>query len=79
MIKIVGNPDKNRFTPEAYRIWNEISFDIKEKILNNVFCGSCGGTTTIIDYIGKTSHNDLVLKGKCKKCGHEVARLIENE
>lgn len=79
MIKITDNTDKNRFTPEAYRIWNEINFDIKEKILKNVFCGSCERTTTIIDYIGKTSHNDLVLKGKCKKCGHEVARLIENE
>jgi hypothetical protein len=52
---------------------------LKEKLLNNVYCGSCEDITTIIDYVGKTSRNDLVLKGKCKKCGHKVARLIENE
>ena len=79
MIKVADDPDKSKFTHEAYRIWNELSCDIKEKLLNNVFCGSCEDTTTIIDYVGKTSRNDLVLNGKCKKCGHEVARLIENE
>ncbi len=43
----------------------------------NVFCSTCG-VTTIADY---TMHDDklgILLKGKCNKCGKNVARLVED-
>lgn len=45
---------------------------------DNVFCSKCG-VTTIIDY---GIHNDrfgCVLKGRCKKCGGDIARYIEDD
>lgn len=63
---------------KALQKWNKIPKDFQELLLNNVFCTTCG-VTTIIEY---SMHNDklgILLKGKCKKCGKEVARLVENE
>lgn len=60
----------------AVKKWNKILPDIQQLLINNVYCSKCG-VTTIIDY---SIHNDrfgILLKGKCKKCGKEVARLIE--
>ncbi len=58
--------------------WLNIPEEIKEKIINNVFCSVCG-ITTIIDYavVPNEYYCDVVLKGKCKRCGKEVGRLVE--
>ncbi len=58
--------------------WKKIPKDLQEMLINNVSCSSCG-VTTIIDY---SIHNDklgVLLKGKCTKCGKDVARLVEDE
>ena len=63
---------------KAAQKWNKLSKNIQELLLNNVFCSNCG-VTTIVEY---SMHNDkfgILLKGKCKKCGEDVARLIEDE
>lgn len=63
---------------KAAQKWNKIPKSYQEKIINNVFCISCK-VTTIVDY---TIHDDkygVLLKGKCKKCGKEVARMVEDE
>jgi len=63
---------------EAAKKWAKISSDIQQLLINNVFCSKCG-VTTIVDY---ALHNDrfgIVLKGKCKKCGKDVVRLVEDE
>lgn len=63
---------------KAAQKWRKISKSTQELLLNNVFCPSCG-VTTIVEY---SLHNDkfgVLLKGKCKKCGKDVARLIEDE
>jgi hypothetical protein len=62
----------------AAKKWSKLPKDLKHKLLENVFCSNCG-VTTIVEY---TMHNDkfgVLLKGKCKKCGMEVARLVEDE
>lgn len=62
----------------AVQKWARVPKNIKQKIVNNVFCSSCG-VTTIIEY---TMHDDklgILLRGKCNKCGKDVARLLENE
>lgn len=51
-----------------------------KKIEKNVFCGHCveDHMTTIVNYRAYILSNfDLLLKGKCKKCGHDVGRVLE--
>lgn len=61
----------------AQKKWGKIPEDIQQKLIDNVFCSTCF-TTTIIDY---TLHDDeygIVLKGTCKTCGKDVARVVED-
>jgi ribosomal protein S27AE len=58
--------------------WSCIPEEYRKRIIDNVFCGKCG-VTTIVDYSITSDKYGILLKGKCKKCGHEVARLVENE
>jgi ribosomal protein S27AE len=60
----------------AMKKWNQIPKHEKELLLNNVFCSKCGNTT-IQDYDMYNDKFGILLKGKCKKCSGEVARLIE--
>jgi len=62
----------------AEQKWKQIPEEYKQLILSNVYCGKCGNTT-IVDYTIEALRNDIGLKGKCKKCGKNVARLIEND
>lgn len=66
---------------KAEELWNQIPEQTREKLIHNVFCVSCSGVTTIVDYKIEMAgfRNDIVLRGKCQKCGHEVARYIERE
>ena len=50
-------------------------------ILSNVYCTQCCGMVNILDYSGALPDDggDLLLKGKCAKCGHAVARLVEHD
>ncbi|WP_026690256.1 hypothetical protein [Alteribacter aurantiacus] len=60
----------------AEKKWREIPKDIREKLISNVFCGSCF-ETTIVDYVIKDHSDGILLEGKCKTCGKAVARLVE--
>ena len=63
---------------KAAKKWSLIPAHLRQLLLNNVFCAKCG-ETTIVEY---TMHDDklgILLKGKCKKCGADVARLVEDE
>lgn len=43
----------------------------------HAFCSTCG-TTTIVDYSMYDDKAGILLRGKCKKCNKDVARLIED-
>lgn len=61
----------------AMKKWSKIPKYMQERLLNNVYCSACG-ETTIVDF---SMHNDkfgVVLKGKCKKCGKDVAKMVED-
>ena len=63
---------------KAAKKWSLIPAPMRQLLLNNVFCSKCG-ETTIVEY---TMHDDklgILLKGKCRKCGSDVARLVEDE
>ncbi|MFC4025253.1 hypothetical protein ACFOUV_15765 [Oceanobacillus longus] len=62
---------------EAARKWSKIPRDTQELLLNNVFCSNCF-ETTIVDYTLHNNENGVLLKGKCKKCGGDVARVVED-
>ena len=51
--------------------------EFQEKILDNVFCSHCRDSVRIVDYSGSVVSGDLLLKGNCAICGHQVARLVE--
>ena len=48
-------------------------------LVSNVYCSTCPEhETTIINYeIFLNDMNDIILQGKCKRCGEPVARYIE--
>lgn len=61
---------------EAIREWSKIPKDIQNRIVENVYCSTCGATT-IVNY---TMHKDslgILLKGNCKTCNKSVARIVE--
>ncbi|MCL4546428.1 MAG: hypothetical protein M1576_01640 [Deltaproteobacteria bacterium] len=80
MAKIINfyNTEVSVENSKVMQKWLNLSEELKQKLINNVVCSVCG-MTTIIDYIVVPNeyYCDVVLKGKCKHCGKEVARLVE--
>jgi hypothetical protein len=68
---------RDQFTPQAKRMWDAISPQMQEKILNNVWCVHCSKAIPITDFEGHEEKGDLILRGRCAICGGKVARLIE--
>lgn len=64
-----------KFTAEARKRWDQISDKIV--YLDNAWCGNCLSGTSMHLREGTMSGRSLVLHGTCKKCGGEVARVIE--
>lgn len=62
---------------EAMRKWKKIPKDIRQQLINNVFCSKCLATT-IVDYTLHEEEEGISLQGKCKTCGQDVARLVED-
>ena len=48
-------------------------------VLNNVYCAECKNTKMVgyEENIILEQSGDIILRGKCEKCGHKVARLLE--
>jgi hypothetical protein len=62
----------------ALQKWNKIPKDMQRKILDNVFCSNCY-VTTIVDYTMSDEKHRIVIRGKCKKCGKDIARVVDND
>jgi hypothetical protein len=69
--KLVG------FTQQATRFWRAIPEDARAKLLTNVYCGHCRDAVSIANVTAAVKRRDLLLKGNCATCGHEVVRLVE--
>jgi hypothetical protein len=63
---------------KAAKKWAKFPKDIQELFINNVYCSNCG-VTTITQYTLNDNKLGVLLKGKCKKCGNNVARVVEEE
>jgi hypothetical protein len=70
---------ENIFTLEARQRWNKIPEWERKKILDNVFCGRCLGSVTMILETAKMKGKHLILRGKCRNCGKDICRVVEPE
>lgn len=66
-----------QFSPQAAVLWGTIPKEAREQILANVFCVKCRDSVTISKFTGEERNGDVILKGLCAKCGHEVVRVVE--
>ena len=66
-----------KLTAGARKRWDQIPQPDKAEFLGNVWCGECKGETHMHLREGKLVGRSLVLHGTCKRCGGEVARVIE--
>jgi hypothetical protein len=75
VIKVKKDQEAISFT--ANKKWLSIPAETRKKLEKNVWCSSCSDVVQIEKYIVEESPAGIVLRGKCKKCGHEVARVID--
>ena len=68
---------KGKHSKEAQEFWMTLDCDLREAILNSVWCGSCKTSVTICDYSVTVVKELLVLKGFCSICGHKASRTVE--
>jgi hypothetical protein len=68
-----------KLTAPAKKRWNRIPETIRKDIMDNVWCTSCRAGTSMQLREGVMEQRSLVLRGVCKRCGGEVARVIEPE
>jgi len=66
-----------QFSLEAAKIWEEIPAEFQEIILDNVLCSHCRDSVRMVNYSGSVVSGEMLLKGNCAICGHDVARLVE--
>jgi len=74
-----SNQFRDSFTLEAWQRWEKIPKSAQKMFLDNVFCGTCSGSVTIVLETAVMKGENLILRGKCQHCGKDVCRLIEPE
>lgn len=62
---------------QAEVLWGTIPPEVKDRILKHVFCVKCRTSVEIVDYTKTERRGDLILRGRCAACGHEVVRIVE--
>ena len=67
------------FTPEVRELWDRILPEHRVLLLGKVWCPGCRKATTMIEISGMVEGETLILRGKCIRCGHAVARVVERE
>ena len=66
-----------KFTPLAMKHWNQVPEKIRKDIIDNVWCSRCKSGTSMQLQEGAIEKQCLILRGTCRQCGGEIARLIE--
>ncbi len=66
------------FTEPARERWEALPATLRQRLISNVWCGSCRQETTIKNFSGTLESGDLLLSGECIKCQGKVARLIDS-
>ncbi|QQE79167.1 hypothetical protein [Alicyclobacillus sp. SO9] len=63
----------------AMQKWKSFPEYARNLILNNVWCTRCLDVRGLTRYTVEPSGPDIVLRGNCPVCNHEVARTVEIE
>ena len=67
-----------KFTNQAAVLWGTIPLEAQKRILAAVFCVKCRKGVQITNFTADVDkRGDVILKGSCSKCGHEVVRVVE--
>ncbi len=66
-----------KFTADAKKRWEQVPERTRREIMESVWCSQCRTGVPMQLREGKMSGRSLVLRGTCKKCGSEAARVIE--
>ena len=66
-----------KLTTPARKRWEQVPEEMREKILKNVWCSQCHNMVAMQLREGQMAGRSLVLRGTCKDCGSEAARVIE--
>ncbi|MFO7665943.1 MAG: DUF6429 family protein [Desulfobacterales bacterium] len=66
-----------KLTPSAKKRWEQIPEQSRKDILENVWCSQCRTMGALQLREGEMSGRSLVLRGTCRKCGSEAARVVE--
>ena len=61
----------------ALQKWKAIPENARKLLLNNVWCSHCGDERGLSEYSVDPAGPDIVLRGKCNVCHHDVARYVE--
>ncbi|MDP5276385.1 hypothetical protein [Chengkuizengella axinellae] len=61
------------------QMWLSIEKEYRKMIVNNVWCANCVDEITIVQYVIQEHSTGIVLRGKCKNCGQDAARVVEFE
>jgi ribosomal protein S18 acetylase RimI-like enzyme len=61
----------------ANKKWLSIPENTRKKLERNVFCSHCLDVVQIEKYVVEEFKATIVLHGSCKKCGNDVARVID--
>jgi hypothetical protein len=67
------------FSEPARKFREIIPERVRKNLLASVWCGLCRCATTIVSDQETVKSGNLVLTGKCKVCGTDVARLMEEK
>ena len=62
---------------EAHKKWMIFSREQQKNILENVWCSKCSGIIEITQKNFQVIDQDILIKGYCKNCNSNVARLVE--
>jgi transcription elongation factor Elf1 len=62
----------------AAQKWAKLTKNNQQLLVRNVLCSVCG-VTTIVKYTLHDNKYGILLKGICKQCGRDVARLVEDK
>jgi len=68
-----------KFTPAARKRWEQVPEWARKEIIGEVWCSQCRTGVPLQLHEGKMEGRSLVLRGVCRKCGSEAARVIEEE
>ncbi len=66
-------------TFKAKKIWDALPNQMRIKILNNVYCVNCKGMVSIATEKMNIKEMNLIIRGNCTSCNHEVCRVVESD